>query len=183
MKNAEGTPLSPITEAEELEDELDADSAPRVITKAPSVDEITNLDYGDDLDGPELDELEAESEVTPRWHPDVAELVESEMGLCCWTILPCIPSSPKSPAFDDSVGGRVDDATIEAELARDCKVLPEREEERLEAETETEDELEYFSAPSLPALSSGEEEEDDSNTASGPAFGELMFRPVLTGSY
>ena len=137
-----------------------------IITTSTSLDsdQVTNLDYGEPPNATELQEYNHEHDEefdgsTPRWNPDVADLVDSEIGTlglghCCWRSLPCIPSEPVSPAVpaDADGDGRVDDAAIEAELAR----------EYTSSETETEDEQEYFSAPSVPALSSGEEDEGDS---------------------
>ncbi|KAL5480644.1 hypothetical protein ACEPAI_9584 [Sanghuangporus weigelae] len=149
MTTEDGTPLSPISEADELEDvpDLHQEFVQRTVYRIPSDDSVTELDYGELLDPSQFDDDEKHSDedISPVWNPDVTDLVETMVSDHREKSLPATPSAPEPNTLKEE--GRVDDDSIEHELARD-------EESGLEAkiqdESEAEDELEYFSAQSIP---------------------------------
>ncbi|KAL5496084.1 hypothetical protein ACEPAH_3177 [Sanghuangporus vaninii] len=149
MTTEDGTPLSPISEADELEDvpDLHQEIAQQTVYRIPSDDSITELDYGELLDPSQFDDNEKHSDedILPVWNPDVTDLVESMMSGHREKSLPATPSAPEPDTLNEE--GRVDDDSIEHELARDEESASES---KILDEAETEDELEYFSAQSIP---------------------------------
>lgn len=161
MKNAEGTPLSPITEADELDDddvfELNSSSSASEPSTC-SVDAVTDLDYGEPLDVLTDSSDGMDVDVTPRWHPEEEDMMDS-----------ATPVFGRRPELGDAkvcFGGQVEDEVVERELGLHEEMVEE-------TETETEDEQEYFSASS-PLVSSGEEE-DGGEKPDATDFGALLI--------
>ncbi|KAL5523394.1 hypothetical protein ACEPAF_1661 [Sanghuangporus sanghuang] len=179
MTTEDGTPLSPISEADELEDvpDLHQEIAERTVYRIPSDDSVTELDYGELLDPSQFDDDEKHSDedISPVWNPDVTDLVESMMSGHREKSLPAIPSAPEPNTLKEE--GRVDDDSIEHELARDEESASES---KIQDEAETEDDLEYFSAQSIPT-SLGEVTPADEIT-SGPGLHLQGLSPSTASS-
>lgn len=151
MTTENGTPLSPISEADELQDEIEIrhETPQGIIVRIPSDSSVTELDYGELLDHNQFDfdgEYE-DSENLPRRNPDVADLVGTMMSGHSEKFLPMSFASQRNGPDQKEI---FDDASVGSEFSGNEETASET---TAQDHAETEDDLEYFSARSLQASS------------------------------